>query len=716
MASILSGMKVENNFAVMLYNPVGTVNLALGALTSLQSAASMVQNTYQDMSQTISNAGQNISESAGKQESLNEKIDEGTKKSGKFASAIKSMADKYLTLANAAKVMDLSDSITQTSSRLNFMNDGLQSTQELMNAIYTSAQNTHTPFLETANAIADMGNIAGAAFGSNMELVAFMEQVNKQLALGGASAQDQTTAMTQLSQAMASGTLKSDQLNSVLKAAPGIAQTIEQSMGWAEGSFRSYAEQGAVTAEVIKNSLLGMADDTNEKFESMPVTFGQAMTDFKSSAVMAFQPVLQRLNELVNSSQFAVFAQNATDAMVVLAGILLDVWELVGEVGSWIGENWSVIGPIVAGVAVVMGLYTAALIANSIAQGIKTIAEKMHKIATDQSAKSTIFAATSQQALNTALLSCPLTWIILLIIALIAVIFAVSAAIAKATGVAGSGFGIILGCANVTTQALKNFALFVANVFLGICFAVQALKQNLITAFHNAISNVQSMWYTLLGTALTVISTICEKLNSLPFIEIDYSGISDTASDYFDKALELQANKEEYINISDAFDKGFSTFDAFEDGWAADAFSQGAEWGDGIAGKISGFSLTDLFGMEGLPGTDDSQYLFEKKDLSGNAGLSNGTDVLENEGVFDNMDGIASDTSDILDSLAVSAEDLKYLRDLAEQEAVNRFTTAEIRVEMNNSNHISKDADLDGIVDGLTAKVLAAMELVQEGV
>lgn len=664
---------------------------------------SAANEAYLRLSQTVSGTERYIRDNVDEQGRFNQEISEGTQQADGLMNAIKGAVTAYVSIQSVGKALNISDELTQTIARLNLMNDGAQTTQELFDKIYISAQQTHSPLMETANAIAKMGNNAGAAFSSNDELIAFMEQVNKQFVIGGASATEQSNAMMQLSQAMAAGALRGDELNSILDAAPGIARTIEESMGWAEGSIKSYAEEGAVTAEVVKNSLLNMADETNAAFESMPITFSQAMTDLGSDAIKAFQPVLQRLNDIANSEAFQNFANDAVGAMATLASIVLDIFDLVATVGGFIADNWSIISPIVYGVVAALAIYLAVSAAVAVINGV-IAASNAVKAASEMMAAGATFAETvAQQGLNAALAACPITWIILLIIALIAIIFAACNAIAEWTGITESGFGIICGSVNVAIQFFKNLGLTVANIALGIGSAIAALGSNIMTAFHNAISSVQAWWYDLLSDALYVIEGICEALNKLPFVEFDYSGISSAAEDYAAKAAEAAGNKEDYEDIGDAFDKGFNTFDTFQDGWVKDAFDAGAAWGDGIADTVSNFNLSDLFGGTEIPNPDDYT-----------SGFDNG---IKSSGIGDNVADISDNTGAIKDSMDISNEDLKYLRDIAEQEAINRFTTAEIKLDMSGmQNTVTNTNDLDGIVDGLTTKVLEAMETVKEGV
>ena len=240
-----------------------------------------------------------------------------------LVSTLKNAARAFIGFQSIKGLVNLSDSVTSTTARLNLMNDGLQTTEELNRMIYESAQRSRSSYLDTASAISKMALNAGAAFKSNEDVVAFMEQVNKQFVIAGASADEQRNAVTQLTQAMAAGALRGEELNSILDQAPGIARAIESYMGVAEGSIKQYAEQGLITSEVVKNALFSVADETNAKFASMPMTWGQVWTKFQNSALMALQPVLDGINWLANNTERATqwITENLDGVVAVLSGI-----------------------------------------------------------------------------------------------------------------------------------------------------------------------------------------------------------------------------------------------------------------------------------------------------------------------------------------------------------------------------------------------------------
>ena len=577
----------------------GQLNNAIQAQNELNDAmqnmdVSAANTAYLQLSQTVGNTERYIRDNVDEQGRFNQEIASGTQQANELTNTIKRAVAAYVSIQSVGKALDISDELTQTTSRLDMMNDGVQTTAELVNMVYAAAQDARGSFSQMADVVARFGNNAKDAFSSSEEVVAFADLIQKQMTIAGASTQEAANAELQLSQALGSGVLRGDELNGIFEQAPNLIQNIADYLDVPIGKIREMAADGELSADVVKAAIFSAADDINSKFNEMPMTWGQMWQSMQNTALIAFQPVLQRLNDLANSEAFQTFVQNAVEAMATLANIVLNIFELVGTVGGFIADNWSVISPIIYGVIGALAVYAAYL---GIVKGIEiasAAATAIHSVA--MSAKigvmaaltgQTMAATAAQMGYNGALYACPVVWIIMLLIALIAIIFAVCNAIAKMTGVANSGFGVITGGVNVVIQFFKNLGLTVANIALGIGNAIAALASNMMTAFHNAICNVQSWFYNLLSTACSVIENIAAALNKLPFVSFDYSGISSAADDYAAKASEAAGNKEDYTSISDAFNEGFTTFDAFQDDWASDAFNAGAAWGDGVADKVS---------------------------------------------------------------------------------------------------------------------------------
>lgn len=682
------------------------LNQAIQEQNSLNQAmqnmdVSAANDAYLRLSQTVGNTERYIRDNVDEQGRFNQEISAGTQQANELTNTIKRAVAAYISIQSVGKALNISDELVQTTSRLNMMNDGVQTTAELVNMVYAAAQDARGSFSQMADVVARFGNNAKDAFSSSEEVVAFADLIQKQMTIAGASTQEAANAELQLSQALGSGVLRGDELNSIFEQAPNLIQNIADYLDVPIGKIREMAADGELSADVVKAAIFSAADDINSKFNEMPMTWGQIWQSMQNTALIAFQPVLQRLNDLANSEAFQTFIQGAIEAMATLANILLNVFEVAASVGAFIGDNWSIIAPIIYGVIAALGAYLAIM---GIVNAITAISAAIDatKAAADALAAGQTFLWTVQQyGLNAALAACPITWIIVLIIALIAIIFAVCNAIAKMTGIANSGFCVITGGVNVVIQFFKNLGLTVANIALGIGNAIAALASNMMTAFHNAICSVQSWFYNLLSTALSVIEGICSALNKLPFVEFDYSGISSAADDYAAKASEAAGNKEDYQSISDAFNEGFTTFDAFQDGWASDAFNAGAAWGDGIADKVSNFSLSDVFGQTDIPNVGDYTSGFN--------------DAIANSGVGDSIGNIDDNTGKIKDSLDVTEEDLKYLRDIAEQESINRFTTAEVTINQTNNNNVSSDTDLDGFITALDDAMGEAIDEVTNG-
>lgn len=691
------------------------LNQAIQEQNSLNQAmhnmdVSAANDAYLRLSQTVGNTERYIRDNVDEQGRFNQEISAGTQQANELTNTIKRAVAAYVSIQSVGKALNISDELASTTARLNLMNDNLQSTQELTNMVYVAAQDARGSFGDMASNVAKLGTLAGDAFSSSAEIVAFANQLNKQMKLSGASTEEASSAMLQLTQSLAKGTLNGDELTSVMENGSMVIQTIADYMGVTQGEIKDLAADGQVTSDIIIAAMLGAADETNAAFATLPLTWSDIWQNIKNAALVAFQPVLQRINDFANSTVVQNFANGVIEAMAVISNVVLNIFDLIGTVGGFIADNWSVISPIIYGVIGALAVYAAYLGIVKAIEIASAAASMIHSLA--MSAKIAVMAAVTGQTMaataaqmgyNGALYACPVVWIIMLLIALIAIIFAVCNAIAKMTGIANSGFGVITGGVNVVIQFFKNLGLTVANIALGIGNAVAALASNMMTAFHNAICNVQSWFYNLLSTACSVIESIAAALNKLPFVSFDYSGISSAADDYAAKASEAGGNKEDYQSISDAFNEGFTTFDAFQDGWASNAFNAGAAWGDGIADKVSNFSLSDVFGKTDIPNVGDYTSGF--------------ADAIANSGVGDGIGNIDDNTGKIKDSLEVSEDELKYLRDIAEQEAINRFTTAEINVDMSGmQNTVNSGDDIDGFMTKLTDSVNEAVDNMTEGV
>ncbi len=653
---------------------------------------SAANEAYLRLSQTVSGTERYIRDNVDEQGRFNQEIQKGVQQSNQLANMIKKAAAAYISVQGVGKVLDISDNLIQTTARLNIMNDGLQRTEELVNMTYAAAQDARGSFASMADVVARFGNNAGNAFESSAEIIAFANLIQKQMTIAGASTQEAANATLQLSQGLAAGALRGEELNSILEQAPTIARTIESAMGWDAGSIKSYAEQGLVTAEVVKNAMLGSADEINAKFYNMDMTWGQTWQSMQNTALISFRPVLQKVNDLANSETFQRFANGAGEALAVVAGIMLNIFELASNTYGFVADNWSMLSPIIYGIAAALAVYYGAQLAantiDAISQGIHiamAAAQMLHAAATGGLTAATAAEIAAQNGLNAAMYACPIVWIIVLIIALIALFYAAVAVVNHFAGTSISATGLIAGYFAVCAAHLINGFIRIQNV-------VASFLNFFRNAFDDPIAAVKVLFYdlclTVIGYILNMATAIESVINKIPGIEVDItSGLDNFYSEI--EAAQQQVKDEsgwveyvekwDYIDYTDAWDAGYS-------------------FGEGIDESIANFSLSDLFG-----GTDD---------------IPQPEDYLPQEYLYDDkLDDMSGDLGAIRDSLEISAEELKYLRDAAEQESINRFTTAEIKIDMSGmQNNINSDDDIDGFITKLTDSVNEAVDSTLEGV
>lgn len=659
---------------------------------------------YLRLSQTVGNTERYIRDNVDEQGRFNREIEEGTNEANSLMQTIKGAVAAYATIQTLSTALNLSDQLTSTTARLNLMNDGLQTTQDLQNMIYLSAERARGSYQATADAVSKLGLMAGDAFGSSEEIIAFMEQVNKQFTIAGTEAAGIDAAMLQLTQAMGSGVLRGEEYNSILEQAPNIIQAIADYMEVPKGQLKDMAAEGQITADIVKAAMFAAADETNVKFESMPKTFSQIWTSFQNTALMEFQPVLQRMNEIANSEAFQEFVNNAIEGLSMVAGIALEIFDLLVGVAGAVADNWSWLSPIIYGVAAALAVYYGWQLAvnaiNAITKGIHiamAIAQMIHAAATGALTAATAAEIAAQNGLNAALYACPIVWIIVLIIALIALFYAAVAAVNKFAGTSVSATGIICGAFMVALAFIGNIFValwnLVVDVFVLIYNLVATVANFIGNVFTDPIGAVCRLFFDLADTVLGILQALASAIDAIFGSNLAGSvqgwrdSLGGWVDDTFGKGDEVMAK----MNADDM------KLGRFEYGAAWDA---GYSFGEGIDESIANFDPSSLFDTN-VPGADDYANL-------GNYGSGIG-------GIGSGVDDIAGNTGKIADSMDITEEDLKYLRDIAEQEAVNRFTTAEITIEQTNNNNISSKMDLDGVISGLDDALGEAIDIITEG-
>lgn len=653
MASISATISLYDRITAPINNMLSALDNLCASFEQVESSmdGSFDSSAINQARQSIEAAARQTAELGNNHEDYNNQVRESTS----LLNGLKGVIGTVLSVQAVKKVGALSDEYVQTTARLGLLVDTEEEVAALQEKIYASAQRSRGSYQDMASSVAKLGLLAGKAFTGTDEIIKFTETLNKNFIVGGASATEQASAMYQLTQAMGSGRLQGDEYRSIIENAPLLAKSIEEYMvkvKGATGTMKEWASEGLLTADVIKAALFKSADDVEEKFNQMPMTWGQVWTGLMNKIYMASVPVLELI--------------------------------------SFMAQNWSVIEPIVAGLTLTIGLYTAALLVNkgvqlasNIAKTIGTISSIAHGAAITQEMIATTGMTKAQLAFNAALYASPLTWILLIIIAVIAAIYAVVAAINKVTGSTTSATGVIVG-------AIMTAVAFIWNLFLGLVDFVLGCINALINPwikwanffaniFNDPVASIIHLFGDFADNILGVIETIAKGIdkvfgsNLAGAVQGWRSGLNDMVEDaankYGNGSYEKVANN---LNLS-------SESLGLERWSYSDAYKTGYAWGEGIQDKVGGMFTGD-------------------------------------DSVLEDIANTAENTGDVADKLDVTNEDLKYLREIAERDVVNRFTTAEIKVDMTNNNNVSSNMDLDGIVSYLVVGVNEAMERAAEGV
>lgn len=641
----------------------GLLNQAVQTQNDLNAAMSAgdlsgMNAEYQQLSQIIAYIERHIRDNVGEQGRFTQEISHSTSAADALMNKIKSIAGAFIGIRSVKKIVDLSDEMSSTTARLAAMNDGAQSTEELFNSVYAAAERSGGSISSMALFVSRIGNNARDAFSSNQEVIAFSELIQKQMTIAGASTAEASNTMLQLSQALGSGVLRGDELNSIFEQAPNIIQTIAEYMGVTVGEIRSLASEGQITADIIKNAMLDSADEINARFNAMPKTMAQVWQSVQNQATVALQPVLDKISEIANNERVQAGLTAMVDAVSLFAEIAVSALGAVGEAAGFVADNWEVLAPLFTAAAFALGIYCIALAAHKISVTAATFA---------------------QQGFNIAVAATKALWAAAAVLTLVTAVALLTDGINEACGTSFSFAGMLGGILMTVLAALGNIVIMLYNTVVQVVLAVW----NSIAKFINFLTNV---WTDSTGsivrlfvgfgdTILSIVQTLAEAIDGVFGTSLS-GGIANfrkSVNDYVDAnfgeekynfKVDEKAVSLEYINYDEAMDAGYYL-------------------GEDIANKMNTSAAAKQYSI------DD---------------------------IYQSVDGIADNTGSIADSMEITSEELKYLRDLAEMEAVNRFTTAEIKVEMTNNNNVSGEMDLDGIVTGLVDAVNEAVYEIAEGV
>lgn len=480
------------------------MNIVLNSFEAMQRASgnSVDTSAIREARDELARAGaafdeieENIRQAGNQQDRFNRRIRDGTTAADGLWGKLKGIAATVGGLAATKKILNISDQFSNTNARLNNaminFDDG-GSLKDYEKKVMASAQRSRTLYMDAASSVAKLGLNARDAFGSMDEVIAFQELINKQFVIGGASVQEQQAAMTQLTQAMASGVLRGEELNSIFEQAPGIIQSIADYLGVSIGEIRAMASEGQITADVVKNAMFAAADDIEAKFSNMPKTWAQIWVGMQNKALSIFAPILTKINEIGNSQRFTQVTDGIINGLAGIASVATWVLDLLISGAALVVDNWSWLSPIIYGVAgALLVYYGAQMAANAvglITQGIHIAmagAKMIQLAATGALTAATAAETAAQYGLNAALYACPLVWIIILVIALVALFYAAVAAVNKFAGTSVSATGLICGAFMAALAFIGN--IFIALWNLVVDVFVMIYNQTLFDMIQNAL-------------------------------------------------------------------------------------------------------------------------------------------------------------------------------------------------------------------------------------
>lgn len=607
------------------------MNLALNSFESMQTASGRAVDTrsFQTAREELARMGAQL-----------EEVENQTRRTGGAAESMKSKFMHAAAAVGAAlsikNIIGLADAMTQTEARLNLITGDLEKTAALQDQIMASANRSRASYQSTADAVAKMGIMAKDAFNNTDELVAFTELINKQFTIAGASVAGQEAAMMQLTQAMASGVLRGEELNSIFEQAPTIIQTIADHLGVSVGEIRAMAAEGQITAQVVKDAMLSSADEINAQFSAMPYTFSQVWTMMQNILLEAFGPLIQ----------------------------------VIGAGAQWIYENWAAIEPVLVGVATAVAILTAAYLVHTAATWLQVEANR---------------------ALIISLLSNPILWIAVAIGILVGMIYKWI----QSVGGLRNAWNLCTLALIVGWNAVK-LAFFVGVYWvMDLVAKLQLCWQKAGVAIANFMGNMKVSVLTILQNmingAIDLINKFIGLLNKLPGVNIEaIEHVTFAATAAAENEAAKAARAEELANFEAELAAAKAGRDAHIDSLKAELNS-----------SVSALQSANA-------------------QMKAEAAANNAAEQMALDGIGQDLSGpggIKDSAGSAAASLKETTEDLKYMRDLAEQEAINRFTTAEVKIDMSGmTNRIDSDMDLDGVLNTLTEGFAEALEVAAEGV
>ena len=755
--------KIAAKHTRLYANQLERVANAYGVITKSESKV-----VFLELSEQTKRVNRQARAAAGSVDRLNQKVYASVDASGKAVFGLNSLRNSletivltYASMRSLKLGVEWSDELTLVQGKLAQLTDDVEG---FMRKTYQMSQDSRTSYMDNASQMAKMWQLTGGingVFDSEDKLVEFNELLNKSFILGGSGVREINASIYQLTQALSSGRLQGDELRSLAENAPYLINAVVESVEKMYNAGKPIDEQikltyndlkklgaeGVLTADVIVDAVLNSADKIRDAYENITPTWEQTFQKLKNQIQYISQPILESINEIINSDAFEKTAQTIVKMFTVILTVINPILQAVLWLGSAMADNWSLVEPAIWGVAnallALLGymalakVYTIALgtvqgiqllisngvgysmVKNNVALGIyNTLAPIAAGMTKALATAETFLASATWAALA------PLLTVVAVIAAVVAIIYVAVIAYNRLTGSTVSATGVIVGA---------FYALFTAvyNVFAGIWNVLVDVAEFLVNVFDDPVYRIKSLFgglvkdllknFKIMGEGINVIimsitkgietlvngaidklngmivaynstvGNVFGKLNTISKVDLERKARIDTSG--IDKAIakidnwvgtketkdiSLSKYKTEYKDLNEAYNQGYK---------------QGQEWADNVTEVWNRYS--------------DSLVKYIQPNISGNS--------VADPTLMETIDQLKGNTDDIVNNTKVSSEELKYLRDIAERDVINRFTTAEIKIENNMNNNINSDRDLDGIVNYITTEMYKAASSTAEG-
>ena len=712
--------QVSNQAFSRVKNDVAAAQAALDAFNAnrVENEIQQVNNSTQNLQRPVQNTGQAFS---------------------KWQVAIIT-ANQALGLVRSAigginNGMQIVDKYNNLNSRVALVNDGLQTQAELQDKVFQAAQRSFATYESVADTVAKLNLLAGDAFKSNDESIKFAEIMNKSFAVAGTEAGQMSAALLQMNQALASGKLQGDEYRSIIENAPLIANAIANYMGKSRAEMKELSSKGAITSDIIKAAVFKAGDDIEKKFQAIPVSFGQAMNIIQNEAIRTFEPIFKMISNGINSNGWKGFASTISGVISEVAGqlqywmtlvqgiisssgfqqftqmlvnsftavmVALE-WTITGmlKVANEFFYVWPLIEPVVLGVVAALTLYKGALMASaawtvisSSVMAAYNAAQTLVSIGYGVLTGSTAAASAAQFVYNSALLACPLTWIVLAIIAVITAIYLAVAAFNRLAGESVSATGMIVGVIFAAGATIANFVIGILNALIQAVWTIFAQPfvsaiEWVINAANGGFNSFGGMvanligqitgWFLQLGKVVTRIIDAIFGTNWTAGLESLRStvmawGKSDKAITLTKKEMPAIAR----VNTGAWYNKGYGI-------------------GENFANSMSGIFSAGIVGAG--PQKDYAQTLKDS--------LNNASNIAANTaGINDKLNG-KNGGAKVKGEVSITDEDIKLLKDVAAVEWVNKFTTLTPTMNIQFGD-VHETADTNGILKAVETMIVDA--------